>query len=94
MVNELFTLKLGLEQETVADLTGLLLLQRAKIDLSGMIRFFERLSEKDEERTEWISSHPMSPARVERLKKEIASHLDRRREPSRLSGQQYRVGTE
>ena len=45
---ELFTLKFGREQETEADLTGLQLLQRAKIDPSGMIRFFERLSEKDE----------------------------------------------
>ena len=52
MVNELFTLKLGLEQETVADLRGLLLLQRAKIYPSGMIRFVKRLSEKDEGRME------------------------------------------
>ena len=42
------SLKLGREQETVADLTGLQLPQRAKIDPSGMITFFERLSEKDE----------------------------------------------
>jgi predicted Zn-dependent protease len=41
MVNEFYTLKLGREQETEADLTGLQLLQRAKIDPSGMIRFFE-----------------------------------------------------
>jgi hypothetical protein len=37
VVNELFTLKLGREQETEVYLTGLQLLQRAKIDLSGMI---------------------------------------------------------
>jgi predicted Zn-dependent protease len=94
IVNELFTLNLGREQETEADPMGLLLLQRAKIDPSGMLRFFERLSEKDEERTEWISSHPMSPARAERLKKSSLCYLDRKRYPSRLSGQQYRVGTE
>jgi beta-barrel assembly-enhancing protease len=41
------SLKLGCEQATLADLTGLQLLQRAKIDPSGMIRFFERRSEKD-----------------------------------------------
>jgi beta-barrel assembly-enhancing protease len=46
MVSELFTLKRGREQETVADLTGLQLLQRAKIDPSGMIIFSERLSER------------------------------------------------
>jgi len=70
---ELLTLKFGREQETEADLTGLQLLQRAKIDPSGMIRFFERLSEKDEERMEWLSTHPMSAARAERLKAELAA---------------------
>ena len=40
--------KLSREQETSADLTGLQLLQWAKIDPAGMITFFERLSEKDE----------------------------------------------
>ncbi|MEO5954935.1 MAG: M48 family metallopeptidase, partial [Nitrospiraceae bacterium] len=50
---ELFTLKFGREQETEADVTGLQLLQRAKIDPSGMITFFERLSEKDQSRMEW-----------------------------------------
>ena len=70
---ELLTLKFGREQETEADLKGLQLLQRAKIDPSGMIRFFERLSEKDEGRMEWLSTHPMSTARAERLKTERAA---------------------
>jgi len=69
---ELFTLKFGREQETEADLTGLQLLQRARIDPSGMITFFERLSEKDQGRLEWLSTHPMSVARAERLKAELA----------------------
>jgi Zn-dependent protease with chaperone function len=70
---ELLTLKFGREQETEADLTGLQLLQRAKIDPSGMIRFFDRLSEKDQGRMEWLSTHPMSAARAERLKAELAA---------------------
>jgi beta-barrel assembly-enhancing protease len=70
---ELLTLKFGREQETEADLTGLQLLLRAKIDPSGMITFFQRLSEKDEGRTEWLSTHPMSNARAERLKSELAA---------------------
>ena len=70
---ELLTLKFGREQETEADLTGLLLLQRAKIDPSGMISFFERLSENDQGRMEWLSTHPMSTARAERLKAELAA---------------------
>jgi len=70
---ELLNLKFGRKQESEADLMGLLLLQRAKIDPSGMIRFFERLSEKDEGRMEWLSTHPMSAARAERLKAELAA---------------------
>lgn len=70
---ELVTLKFGRAQETEADLTGLQLLQRAKIDPTGMIRFFERLSERDQGQTEWLSTHPMSATRAERLKIELAS---------------------
>jgi predicted Zn-dependent protease len=69
---ELMTLKFGRAQETEADLTGLQLLYRAKIDPSGMITFFQRLSEKDEGRVEWLSTHPMSSARADRLKAQLA----------------------
>jgi Zn-dependent protease with chaperone function len=70
---ELMTLKFGRAQETEADLTGLQLLYRAKIDPSGMITFFERLAEKDEGRVELLSTHPMSSSRAERLKAELAT---------------------
>lgn len=70
---DLVTLKFGRAQETEADLTGLQLLQRAKIDPTGMIRFFARLSERDQGQTEWLSTHPMSATRAERLKIELAS---------------------
>ncbi|UVT15239.1 MAG: M48 family metallopeptidase [Nitrospira sp.] len=78
---ELVTLKFGRAQETEADLTGLQLLHRAKIDPSGMITFFERLAEKDEGRVEWLSTHPMSGARAERLKAELAAMPKFRPEP-------------
>ncbi|MBK9308661.1 MAG: M48 family metallopeptidase [Nitrospira sp.] len=70
---ELMTLKFGRAQETEADLTGLQLLHRAKIDPSGMITFFERLAEKDGGRVELLSTHPMSGSRAERLKTELAA---------------------
>ena len=73
---ELFTLKFGREQETEADLTGLQLLQRAKINPAGMITFFERLSEKDQGRMEWLSTHPMSAARADRLKAGARRHAE------------------
>ena len=69
---ELLSLKFGRAQETEADLTGLQLLHREKIDPNGMITFFQRLSEKDEGRVEWLSTHPMSTGRAERLKAELA----------------------
>ncbi|WP_455376983.1 M48 family metallopeptidase [Petrachloros mirabilis] len=69
---EIMTLKFGRQQETEADVMGLRLLHRAKIDPSGMIRFFERLSEKDKERVEILSTHPMSESRAARLKAELA----------------------
>ena len=88
---ELFTLKFGREQETEADLTGLQLLQRAKIDPSGMITFFERLSEKDEGRMEWLSTHPMSAARAERLKAELAALPKKSPEPFTFDWKQVQV---
>jgi len=78
---ELMTLKFGRAQETEADLTGLELLYRAKIDPSGMISFFQRLAEKDEDRVEWLSTHPMSNARAERLTTQLAEMPKQTPEP-------------
>jgi Zn-dependent protease with chaperone function len=70
---ELLSLKFGRAQETEADVTGLQLLHRARIDPAGMIAFFQRLSDQEQGRVEWLSSHPMSASRAERLKKELES---------------------
>lgn len=78
---ELMTLKFGRAQETEADLTGLQLLYRAKINPNGMITFFQRLAEKDEGRVEWLSTHPMSSARADRLKAELADMPEQPSEP-------------
>ena len=70
---EIVTLKYNRDQETEADLTGLRLLHKAKVDPAGMIAFFERLaqSEKEQQRVELLSTHPMSAARTGRLKAEL-----------------------
>jgi Zn-dependent protease with chaperone function len=78
---ELLTLKFGRAQETEADLTGLQLVYRAKIDPNGMVTFFQKLAEKDEGRVEWLSTHPMSSARAERLRAELAALPKRSPEP-------------
>lgn len=70
---ELLTLKFGRAQETEADVEGLRLLHRARVDPSGMITFFQRLSEKEDGRVEWLSTHPMSAGRAALLKIEMAA---------------------
>ncbi|MBA2485953.1 MAG: M48 family metallopeptidase [Nitrospira sp.] len=77
----LATLKFGREQETEADVTGIRLLSDARIAPEGMIGFFERLSEKGQARVELFSTHPMSAARAERLKVELAALPKRSPEP-------------
>jgi predicted Zn-dependent protease len=78
---DLVTLKFGREQQTEADVTGMRLLSDARIAPDGMIRFFERLSEKDKARVELFSTHPMSAGRAERLKAELAALPKRTAEP-------------
>ncbi len=78
---ELLTLKFGRAQETEADLLGVQLVHRAKIDPSGMIRFFERLAQQDKDRVEILSTHPMSDDRAERLKAEVATLSKNQPEP-------------
>ena len=70
---EIVTLKYNRDQETEADLTGIRLLHKAKVDPAGMIAFFERLaqSEKEQQRVELLSTHPMSTSRAARLKTEL-----------------------
>lgn len=70
---ELVAMKFGREQETEADVTAVRLLHRAKIAPDGMIKFFERLAQSEQGRIELLSTHPMSTARAERLKAEVAA---------------------
>ena len=78
---ELVTLKFSREQETEADLSGLVLLRKAGIAPDGMIRFFDRLSEQDKHHVELFSTHPMSASRAKRLQMEMASLPGGAREP-------------
>lgn len=72
---QMITLKFNRDQETEADATGLRLLHKARVDPAGMIAFFARLaqSEKERQRVELLSTHPMSAARAERLKAGLAA---------------------
>ncbi len=68
---ELITLRFGREQEIEADLSGVALLHRARIEPGGLVRFFQRLSEADARRIELLSTHPMSAGRAERIRQAI-----------------------
>jgi predicted Zn-dependent protease len=56
-----------------------------------MITFFERLSEKDQGRMEWLSTHPMSAARADRLKAELAALPKKSPEPFTFDLKQVQV---
>jgi beta-barrel assembly-enhancing protease len=73
LIIELTTLRFSREQEMEADLSGLRLLQQAKVSPAGLIVFFERLSSREQPAVELLSTHPMSTARAERLKSEAAA---------------------
>jgi Zn-dependent protease with chaperone function len=65
-------LKFGREQETAADVDGVALLRRARIDPDGMVRFFETLARQGRGVIPFLSTHPMSRERAARLTSEIA----------------------
>jgi predicted Zn-dependent protease len=50
----LLSLKFGRNQETEADVTGLQLLHRSRIDPSGMVTFFKRLNKNERGGVEWL----------------------------------------
>jgi len=63
LAHELTGLEFSRSQELAADRAGYELLQRARIDTQGMIRFFEKLSAKDVKGVALLSSHPLSAER-------------------------------
>jgi Zn-dependent protease with chaperone function len=71
LADRLGSLTFSREQETDADVEGLKLLKRARIDPQGMITFFEKLAQK-ESGIALLSTHPMSSDRADRLRAEIA----------------------
>ena len=68
------TLYFSRDMEEEADRLGLLALQRAQIRPDGMLRFFQKLDDKDKGATPgWISSHPQTAARAQQIESLIAS---------------------
>ncbi len=68
---QLQVLKFGRDQESQADLKGLVLLKEARIDPNGMITFFDRLAKQEGVVIPLLSTHPGSGNRTEALRSEI-----------------------
>ncbi len=70
------TLSYGREAENQADEQGLALLQQAGINPSGMIAFFDKLTQEEEETSafRYFSTHPPTTQRRDHLQTLAASH--------------------
>jgi len=68
------TLYFSRDMEEEADHLGLLALQHAQIRPDGMLRFFQKLDNKDQASVPgWISSHPQTAARAQQIESLIAA---------------------
>ena len=68
------TLYFSRDMEEEADRLGLLALRRAQIRPDGMLRFFQKLDDKDQAKVPgWISSHPQTAARAQQIRSLIAA---------------------
>ncbi len=64
--------------EREADEDGFKLLTNSKLSPAGLITFFEKIKEKEGDRSKWLSSHPLTDERIAFLKKKLATaELDR-----------------
>ena len=68
VVENLGGLRFSRQQETEADLEGVRLLQRAGIDAEGLARFFERLAREPGGVPAFLSTHPSSRDRAQRIR--------------------------
>ena len=64
------TMYFSRDMEEEADRLGVQALQRARIRPDGMLTFFQKLGKEDKDKAQapgWISSHPQTAARVQRV---------------------------
>lgn len=75
VARRLSALSFSREQEREADRLGLVALQRAGIDPSGMLRIFAKLAAESAESAvappQWLSTHPATGERIEALRKAL-----------------------
>lgn len=67
LATQMGSLKFSRDAEYEADIKGVEVLRRAAIDPKGMIRFFEKLEQKESGQIALLSTHPASSDRITRL---------------------------
>ena len=71
-VTQLGVLKYGRDKETEADMKGLALLKKIRVDPNGMVQFFETLAQSNKGAPiELLSTHPSSTERMTALREAI-----------------------
>ncbi|MEQ1560170.1 MAG: M48 family metallopeptidase [Methyloglobulus sp.] len=66
------------QAESDADMKGIALLQKSKIDTQGMVTFFKKMQEAFKGKAngpEWMSSHPDTANRIQAIENYIKGHL-------------------
>lgn len=86
-------MKYDRDEEAEADQEGMKLLLAAGIDPKGMISFFEKLKarEKMPEFLKYVSDHPSTPDRIEKLKKISAQKTGRAKPQKLLPGTDWKA---
>ena len=65
------------QAESDADLKGIALLQKSKIDTQGMVAFFKKMQEAFKDKTtgpDWLSSHPDTANRILAVENYVKTH--------------------
>ena len=71
MATQLGVLKYGRDKETEADMQGLALLKKVRVDPNGMVQFFETLARQSGAPIELLSTHPSTTERITALREAI-----------------------
>ena len=71
LIHQAGTMRFSRELETQADLHGLEALRRADLSTAGMVTFFRRLQQEEKGSVPFLSSHPATAERIERLESAI-----------------------
>lgn len=75
LATQLGVLKYGRDKEAEADMKGLVLLKKIRVDPNGMVQFFEKLAQSGKEQggapIEFLSTHPSTTERMIALREAI-----------------------